>query len=112
MKTLDINTIEWFDKVNGNTYFASRLTVNYGLDETLKKEHVYSPSEYYEEKEFVLPFQYGYGSQSEYEAVKTLKENGYFPECKNTGLYRFCEENNIILRVNKRSGLKRELKNI
>lgn len=97
MQTLDINTLEWFDKVNGNTYFASRITINYGLET---------------EKEFINPFQYGYSSQSEVQAVNTLKANGVLPNEFKGWLNEYCKNNNIILRINKRNGLKRELKNI
>ena len=47
-------TKEWHDKVNGNTYFSTQI------------EDIESG------KMYVLPFQYGYGSQSEYEAKKVL----------------------------------------
>jgi hypothetical protein len=55
---------EWFDKVNGNTYFASQATI------TLKNGKT---------KTYTLPFQYGYGSHSEHETfeevLKDLKGN-------------------------------------
>ena len=31
MKTLDINAREWFDKVNGNSYFSAQIVVDYDL---------------------------------------------------------------------------------
>ena len=48
-------TKEWHDKVNGNTYFSTRI-------EDIENDKVY-----------ILPFQYGYGSQSEYETKKVLQ---------------------------------------
>ena len=45
LKTIDINAKEWFDSVNGNSYFSSKVTLNYGL---------------HNEKSIKLPFQYGY----------------------------------------------------
>jgi hypothetical protein len=45
--SLQIITKEWFDKVNGNSYFASRVYQN-------GKVIAY------------IPFQYGYGSQHEW----------------------------------------------
>ena len=45
-------TKEWFDKVNGNSYFSVQI-------EDVEKDLTYK-----------LPFQYGYGSQSEF----TIKE--------------------------------------
>ena len=46
LKTIDIEAKEWRDKINGNSYFSSDVTLNYGMDsqEIIK-----------------LPFQYGYG---------------------------------------------------
>lgn len=61
IKTIDIQAKEWFDKVNGNSYFAGQIIVDYGM-----------PSE----KIFKMPFQYGYGTQYEQEAFDVLnKEN-------------------------------------
>lgn len=59
VKTIDIQAKEWFDKVNGNSYFAGVVTVNYGMEDA---------------KEFIMPFQYGYGSQYEQEAFKLVRE--------------------------------------
>ena len=47
-------TKEWHYKVNGNTYFSTRI-------EDIENDEMY-----------ILPFQYGYGSQSEYEVKKVL----------------------------------------
>lgn len=47
----------WFDKVNGNSYFSCRVTVP--LDEGKRIS-------------FVIPFQYGYGSQPQSEIIETL----------------------------------------
>ena len=30
IKTIDVNCLEWFDKINGNSYFAGEIIVNYG----------------------------------------------------------------------------------
>ena len=47
IKTIDVITKTWFDKVNGNTYFAQKITINRGR----KNECV-----------IFNPFQYGYSS--------------------------------------------------
>ena len=31
IKTIDVNCKEWFDKLNGNSYFAGTISINYGL---------------------------------------------------------------------------------
>lgn len=60
-KSLFIEGREWFDKVNGNSYFSARVWVD-------------------GEIVGVLPFQYGYGDQYEYEAHKWLLGEGYLPQ--------------------------------
>jgi hypothetical protein len=103
ISTIDIKALSWFDKVNGNSYFAAIVTIDYG-----------TPNE----KEIKLPFQYGYGDQYEYEAGNALDESGIitlekYQNGSKQSLWRYCEENEIILRKNKRTGCKKsELKNI
>lgn len=103
VKTIDINAKQWFDKVNGNSYFAATVTVNFGTPEaqTIK-----------------IPFQYGYGDHYETEAGNALNEAGIIKLERYTNgnlksLYQYCEDNKIILRKNKQTGCKKsELKNI
>jgi len=54
---------EWFDKVNGNSYFSGQI-------ESIK------------DKDFLikLPFQYGYGDQGYYTAREVLKEKKLIPD--------------------------------
>ena len=47
-------TKEYRDKVNGNSYFSTRI-------EDVENDRMY-----------ILPFQYGYGTQSEHETKKLL----------------------------------------
>ena len=73
-RSLFIEGREWFDKINGNSYFSARIWVDGG-------------------QVAILPFQYGYGSQFEYEAQKKLLELGYLPqEGKSRGLWSIAEE--------------------
>lgn len=97
IKTIDINAKEWFDKVNGNSYFAGVVTVNYGMKS---------------ERRFIMPFQYGYGSQFEYEALNVLiKEK--LATSENHSLWKYCKDNKIIYRYNlKQNCLKKELKEV
>ena len=48
-------TKEWFDKVNGNSYFSSQVQATKNPNKIIK-----------------LPFQYGYGSQSKQEITQEL----------------------------------------
>ena len=72
-RSLFVEGREWFDKVNGNSYFSARLWVDGG-------------------QVAILPFQYGYGDQFLYEAQKKLLELGYLPqEEKNASLWSIAE---------------------
>jgi len=97
IKTIDIQAKEWFDKVNGNSYFAGIITVDLGL-----------PTE----KEFKMPFQYGYGLQYEQEAFTILRNNNLLPE-KVNGYSPDLKDNGIIIRSSIQKNCKKsELKNI
>ena len=95
LKTIDFQILEWFDKTYGNTYFASRITLNFGLEN---------------QTEFIIPFTYGHGNHAEFKSYEKIDE--YFNLSKGTIGWRYCNDNNIIVRINKRDALKRELKNI
>ncbi len=58
IKTIDIQAKEWFDKANGNSYFAGIITINFGMknSQTIK-----------------MPFQYGYGETYLHTAIAILK---------------------------------------
>mgnify|MGYP003153510370 CR=1 FL=1 len=98
LKTIDINAKEWFDKVNGNSYFSSDVTLNYGMSN---------------QKTIKLPFQYGYGEQYIYESLKAIQK--LFPKSKwfkenLLGIYQIQDEYKIIIRNSiKTNCLKREL---
>ena len=73
-RSLFIEGREWFDKVNGNSYFSARIWVDGG-------------------QVAILPFKYGYGDQFLYEAQKKLLELGYLPqENKNQSLFSIGQE--------------------
>lgn len=59
IKTIDVNCKEWFDKVNGNSYFAGTIIINYG-----RKNEI----------EINLPFQYGYGDFYRYQALRAIQK--------------------------------------
>ena len=65
-----INAIvrRWFDKVNGNSYFSCFVTVPVRDRKNLS---------------FVIPFQYGYGSQPETETIQALFKIGVLKEKKD-----------------------------
>jgi hypothetical protein len=97
IKTIDIQVKEWRDKTYGNTYFAAIVAVNYGMED---------------EREYKLPFQYGYGDHAKNMAYKELQKVGEINE-PNGSFWQYCKDNNIITRFTvKENCLQRELKNI
>ena len=96
MKTIDIESFEWFDKINGNSYFSAIVTIDLGSDS---------------QESFRIPFQYGYGNHYETIAKHCLSQRGYIPDDDGTqALWRFCDDNNILLRSSKTANcLKRDV---
>jgi len=91
IKTIDIQAKEWFDRINGNSYFSAVITVNYGMET---------------EQTFRIPFTYGYGEYYVQNALELLNEKGII-NAKNTYDLR---QSGIILRTSKKEKcLKREL---
>jgi len=91
--TIDIQAREWFDKVNGNSYFDCTVTFDFGL-----------PTQ----RQFICPFQYGYGSAYETAAMQVSKT--IFPAMPAT--FWELRDAKVIIRTNKRENcLKRELFN-
>ena len=89
IKTIDVTAKEWFDKVNGNSYFSAQVTLNYAMDD---------------EQTIYLPFQYGYGEHYLTETVNELISRKLISKGKekyNPSLWRYCDENGIVLRKNK-----------
>ena len=98
IKTIDVNAREWFDKVNGNSYFSGIVTLNYGMKNA---------------KDFEMPFQYGYGDHYVDMAMKLLIENNIIDIKRHTNgsyekrLWGYCQDNKIILRTNKQENCKK-----
>ncbi len=60
MNSVFVEAKEWFDKTGGNSYFSARVEID--------------------GKEVArLPFQYGYGSHYEYQALRELQEKELVP---------------------------------
>lgn len=92
IESINVKHLEWFDKINGNTYFACKVTLN-------------------NKESFTLPFQYGYGSQFEVEILDKLKTLNLV-SFEGNSLTRFCKENNVNLIIKTTQAKKAELKNI
>ena len=88
IKTIDIQAKEWFDKVNGNSYFSAQVTVNYGMTD---------------EKTYYIPFEYGYGSYFEQAAKQMLFKEGLIA---NISLYEL-KEQGIVIRTSKQTNCKK-----
>lgn len=83
LKTLDINCYKWFDRINGNTYFACEVTCNYGMKNQVN---------------FNVPFQYGYGSHFHDVVAKKLVQLGL----TKYNLYRWQDQQDsgVAIRIN------------
>lgn len=100
IKTIDVSANSWFDKVNGNSYFSAVVTINFKMED---------------QKQIYLGFQYGYGEQYVSETMAQLVARGFInverKEGRNGGglpsLWRWCEENKVILRKTKFEGCKK-----
>ncbi len=95
INTIDVQAKEWFDKKNGNSYFSAVVTLNFGQPD---------------QKSFAIPFQYGYGDKYQAVALHQLRTDGYIEDREHYALWRYCEENGVILRTSKQENcLKREV---
>jgi hypothetical protein len=101
VRTIDIQAKEWFDKVNGNSYFSANIAVNFGLP-TIKT--------------YKMPFQYGYGDHyidmatKELEKQKVITDLEHYNNGGSQALWAYCADHKIILRTHKQTNcLKREL---
>ena len=93
IKTIIVQAKEWFDKVNGNSYFSAEVTLNFGL----KDQRVH-----------YLPFQYGYGDHYRDAAYKHLQEVGEIPKQEGMKSYwSYYEDNGIVYRHSKEENCKK-----
>ena len=99
VKTIDIQAKQWFDKVNGNSYFASLVTVNFGMED---------------QKQIKVNFQYGYGESYLHTSFDMLEKHGIIDRGGDKfSTTQWARENNIILRYKLETKcLKRELINL
>lgn len=87
---LEVNAREWFDKINGNSYFAANMYLDDELIAT-------------------MPFQYGYGSHYLDITMDELKKLGKF-DINGGALWSFCDNNHIKLISHKQENcLKRDV---
>ena len=103
IKTIDITALDWFDKVNGNSYFAGTISVNYGMKNA---------------KVLKMPFQYGYGDQYRWTALEEMAKAGWLPkkysnpktphDVGERGPMDFERENNYPIEWMVSDGLKRD----
>ena len=91
INTIDIQANEYWDKVNGNTYFNADICINFGMNNPIR---IHIPIEY--------------GSDYQTATRNILNELKYINTAEP--LWWYCRENNIILRTNLKEGCKyREL---
>ena len=84
------NAVKWFDKVNGNTYHSVRV---------IRCE---------DGKTIVGQFEYGYGNQYQYTALKEMLHAGWIDQKYKEHPYNFERENDYPIHWVVTDGLKRE----
>lgn len=84
------HVIQWWDKVNGNTYHSVSITRT-DTGETVR-----------------APFQYGYGWQYEHTTLEKLSEVGWIPKEYMDRLYLYERENDYPIKYIVHYGTKRE----
>jgi len=80
IQTIDINTLSWWDKPNGNTYIAGEVVVNYN-----------------ERNEVMLSLPFQYGCAAHY-AAKVKMNQSLGLEIRD--MWTFCRDHEITLRKN------------
>jgi len=94
LKTIDVTAKEWFDRINGNSYFSAVVCLNYGM-----------PTQ----EAITLPFQYGYGSHYEDMALAAIGKR-FAIETDKRALRSWCSDRKITLRLNMQDNcLKRDV---
>lgn len=93
MKNITINAKEWFDRVNGNSYFSARISID-------------------GEPAGVLPFQYGYGDHYVDMANQWLDQNGIIDNPRHGNgsrepLWVYCRDRGINLYTSKVEGCRK-----
>ena len=97
IKTIRHEAKEWFDKINGNSYFSAKITINEGMKS---------------QKVIKVPFQYGYGDHYNDMCFEELQKLNIIEKQENHKRYwRYYKENNIKFTCYKiENCLKREVK--
>lgn len=91
MNNILIESKEWFDRVNGNSYFSSRVEID-------------------GEEVAVLPLQYGYGSHHEDMVKEELTKKGLIDLKRSEPLYYLRDREGVQLKVIKHENcLKRDV---
>ncbi len=82
---LSIHHYEWFDKVNGNSYFSVSAILT-----------VFKTPNMVVNYKIVLPFQYGYGSHYEYILANAIETLAILPKSQPYGiLWKLADDNNV-----------------
>jgi len=92
IKTINIDTLTWFDKNNGVTYFSSLITTDINTGKG---------------KQYRLPFQSGYGSHDYYEALRLLADKGVVRSYNSA--FKRNRKGTLTIHNTQRPALKREV---
>jgi hypothetical protein len=101
IKTVDIENKTWFDRVCGNTYYSSRIIINYGQTNS---------------ETYFIPFNYGDGGNAFYNFFDHIfkkygKEGVHYGKGAYSTFRVVMRELGIIVRTNTKEGKKKDVQN-
>lgn len=89
IKTVDVYAVEYYDGMNGNSYFDAKVIINYGTKSEIN---------------FLLPLQYGYENKYKEAAFEALKNKGFITT-DDIYYQRYYADNSIVARHAIKSGV-------
>ena len=93
MKTIDIQAREWFDRLNGNSYFSSNITIDNGLET---------------EQSFYIPLTYGYENHyKDFSFEYLIKHSVILDSEKMERLHNYCDRKGIVLNCSKQENCRK-----
>jgi len=90
--SIDIEALEWFDKLNGNSYHAGEAIINMGRSS---------------ERRLQFGLTCGYGMRYYETAIKTIINAGLLPALGITQMYDFLNNNSISVKYSIKTGCKK-----
>ena len=89
--SIDIHAKQWFDKINGNSYFSARATIT---------------REDKSQQTYCIPFEYGYGDHYKDQMSRALENEGivspqHYSNGSSESIWNYCDREKILLHTSK-----------